>query len=128
MTAIITSSDTAMSTRIEELREEARHRKELSDKYYRLANRRRKQVREEALRWLQLREYSELPFWKKPFVDPDTIFIESRLLNVVTDHWTTIDARWKGHVDDQKFNERLANQAAHQAQMEMFDEMLRRPS
>lgn len=126
MTAIVASPET--SPRIEELKEESRRRKRLSDKYFRLANERRRQVRAEAKRWLQLREHSLLPLWKRLLVDPDDLPVEPRLLDAVANNWTTIDARWLMHVDDQKFNERLANQAAHQAQMEMFDEMLRRAS
>lgn len=64
---------------------------------------RRKEIREQARRHLQLRAHADLPWWRALRTPVESIPVSQRLLKVVTNAWASNDPECKGHIDDNKW-------------------------
>lgn len=67
------------------------------------AQRRARQLKEDARRHLQLKAYSELPWWQRVRTRVEDVEVDERLVDVVADAWQSSDPKWKGAVNDNRW-------------------------
>lgn len=66
------------------------------------ADARKQELRAQALRWLQLHEWSQLGWVSRRLTKPDRIHIDSRLLRATTNTWCERDSLWAAAVADHR--------------------------